>query len=143
MLSNQSDPSGHEEGHRGDRGMRLWGWWCPAAGLEQPVNVNVLLEPTYKGPELSVALPTAELRPTNGLVLPKVSILGFCTLTSSLQCPMPLWGISYKLALPRPDRCVAAAPASTGYIDWLFLQLGHVQPHIRTWKMPFLKGLAP
>lgn len=53
---------------------------------------------------------------------------------------MPLWGTSYKLALPRPDRCVAAAPVSTGYIGWLFLQLGHVQPHTGTWKMPFLKG---
>lgn len=53
---------------------------------------------------------------------------------------MPLWGISYTLALPRPDRCVAAAPVSTGYTDWLFLQLGHVWPLTGTWKIPFLKG---
>lgn len=51
----------------------------PAAGPEKPVNINVLLEPTgpTRGPEVSVALPTAELRPSDGLVLPKGLYFGF------------------------------------------------------------------
>ena len=51
----------------------------PAAGPEKPVNINVLLEPTSptRSPEVSVALPTAELRPSDGLVLPKGLYFGF------------------------------------------------------------------
>lgn len=61
----------------------------PRAGPGKPVNINVLLEHTGPagGPEVSVALPTAELHPPMGQSSPKASILGFCTLTRSLQLP--------------------------------------------------------
>lgn len=51
----------------------------PAAGPEKPVNINVLLEPTgpTRGPEVSVALPTAERGPSDMLVLPKGLYFGF------------------------------------------------------------------
>lgn len=45
----------------------------PAAGPEKPVNINVVPEPSgpTRGPEVSVALPTADLHPSNRLVPPK------------------------------------------------------------------------
>lgn len=128
-LSNQSDPTGHGEDRREPEG----GWGCsggcvypampaahtPWAGPGKPVNINVLLEHTgpARGPEVSVALPTAELPPPRGQSSPKASILGSAHWQGACSCLMPLWGISYKLALPRPDRCVAAAPVSTDYTD--------------------------
>lgn len=69
---------------------------APRAGPGKPVNINVLLEHTgpARGPEVSVALHTAELHPPRGQSSPEVSILGFCTLTRSLQpldAPLGHW----------------------------------------------------
>jgi len=65
---------------------------CPAAAPEKPININVLLESTSptKGPEVFVALPSAELRPSNQSVPPEGLYFGFPHPNKSLaaaRCP--------------------------------------------------------